>query len=169
MFIILGFIMRLSELFEDISPLEIKRIENSLDRFVYQPREKMRRGKDVLDLVLPTRGHFMDRLNQRAKEQDITTQEISDLLSRAKTDPSLGASKKLEKLSTQNDPEYTVKVEDPDTNLTIPLIVVPNNFCDPDTKIDGLSVCRTDRGIEPKNKAIAKTVFRRDSNYKGGD
>lgn len=158
--------MRLTELFGDITPEDLKRIENSLDRLVYQPQEKMRTGKDVLDLVLPTRGHFMDRIKQRAKDQHISTDEINDLLKRAKTDPSLGFDKKLNQLSKENDPDYSLTVEDPKTNLVIPLAVVPNNYCDPETKINGLSVCRTNKGIEPKNKAIAKTIFRREKGYK---
>lgn len=161
--------MRLTELFGDITPEDLKKIENSLDRFVYQPREKMRTGKDVLDLVLPTRGHFMDRIKQRAKDQHISTDEINDLLKRAKIDPSLGFDKKLNQLSRKNDPDYSLTVEDPESKLVIPLAIVPNYHCDPKTKIDGISVCKTNRGnIEPKNKAVAKTIFRREKGYRRG-
>jgi hypothetical protein len=152
--------MRLWELFEDITPADIKDIERKLDHDVYQPADKLKKNQPVLDLDLPTgNSHFMQRIQQRNAVAKITPQEIEALLARAKLDPKLGFAGKLDALSKEEDPDTDIVLQDPRTKLTIPAIVKPNTQCVRST--DGNPVCLTRQGKEPKNKIVAKTIFRK--------
>lgn len=152
--------MRLWELFEDISPAEIKDIEHTLDDLLYQPPEKVKRNQPVIDLDLPTgRSHFMQRIIQRADKANITAREIQHVLARAKTDPSMGVADKINAASKIDNPQDDILVRDPDTDLTIPMVVVPNQSCEKTT--DGIAVCKTPVGKAPKNKIVAKTIYRK--------
>lgn len=156
--------MRLWELFEDISKQDIAAIEKMLDARVYQPAEWLKtKDKRVLDLELPTNNaHFIERIKCRDKDpQNITPQEIARLLAKARLDPKIGTAEKLNQLAGMEHPEITVTIQDPDTNLVIPLIVKANPSCETLSKINP-SVGYTRNGdMVPRNKAYAKTIFRK--------
>jgi hypothetical protein len=101
----------------------------------------------------------MQRIQQRNAVAKITPQEIEALLARAKLDPKLGFAGKLDALSKEEDPDTDIVLQDPRTKLTIPAIVKPNTQCVRST--DGNPVCLTRQGKEPKNKIVAKTIFRK--------
>lgn len=152
--------MRLWELLEDLTPADIKDIEHKLDNQVYQPADKLNKNQPVLDLDLPVgSSHFMQRILQRAGIAKITPQEIESLLARAKQDPKLGYNRNMDTLSKETDPNDEFVIQDPRTKLTIPVIVKPNPSCVRTT--DGNAVCMTRQGKEPKNKMVAKTIFRK--------
>ena len=153
--------MRLWELFEDISPLDIQRIEYALDKFVYQPTDKVKKREPVLDVDLPTASssHFMQRLNLRGDKAQITPAQIYSLLKQARENDSLGFAKKLDKLSKENDPGETITLVDKD-GLTIPVIIRQDPTCVKTQ--NGNPVCVNNRGTtQPKNKMVAKTIFRK--------
>lgn len=153
--------MRLWELFEDIKPADIKNVERALDARIYQPAEKVRTNQPVLDLDLPTDQHFMDRFVQRAGPAKITPNEVANLLARAKVDPSLGFKNELEQAAVHGKSGQTIDVQDPQTKLNIPLVVKPNPECKPNATNPDNPVCGTPDGKAPKNKVVAKTVFRK--------
>lgn len=153
--------MRLWELMGPITPSDIKGIERRLDKEVYQPEDKIKRNKPVIDLELPTSAHFMDRIIQRADKANISPEEIEQLLARAKTDPRLGVQGTIDDVSREEDPEADIYIKDPQSQLTIPAIAVPNPNCKPGTTNDQFSTCMTPMGKQPKNKLVAKTIYRR--------
>lgn len=145
----------------------ISGIEKFLDDRVYQPSDKVKGWKpgndSVLDLDLPTgEAHFIERLKQRAKGQNITPKEIAQLLANAKLKPDLGVKKEIEDAGKENYPSEEVFIQDPITKLTIPVIVKPNPKCDQKSFRDGVSVCLTKKGeLAPKNRVVAKTIYRK--------
>lgn len=152
--------MKLSDLFEDVNAYDVKRIEAALNRFTYQPEDKIKNKKPVLDVELPTKSaHFFQRLNQRADKANIDLGQIYNLLKNAKADPQMGFARTLDILSRMDDPDATVTIQD-DKGLTVPVIVHANPECDITT--DGIPVCKTKDGdLLPRNTMTAKTVFRK--------
>lgn len=153
--------MRLWELMGTINPASIKDVEKRLDTTLYRPEEKVKKNKPVIDLELPSNAHFMDRLIQRAKKANISPEEIESLLARAKADPSLGFKDEIEDVCWDERPEDTITIQDKKSGLTIPTIAVPNPNCKPGTTSDKFSTCMTPNGKEPKNRLVAKTIFRK--------
>lgn len=153
--------MRLWELFEDITPADIRAIERTLDARVYQPAEKVRTNQPVMDLDLPTDQHFMQRVTQRSGKAKITPNEIANLLARAKLDPSLGYAGKINQASVDGKPGQTIEIKDPKSNLVIPTVVDRNPNCKPNATNPDNPVCGTPAGKQPKNVLRAKTIFRK--------
>lgn len=156
--------MKLTDLFEDVSPTDIKRVEVALDKFVYQPEEKIKNRDPVLDVFLPTSStnHFIQRFNQRAEKANITLGDVFNLIKNAKTNPELGFTKELNDVSLEQNPEQTIVFKDKD-NLTIPVVVVPNPACK--ISSENNPVCKTHSGsLEPKNRLIPKTIYRKGVN-----
>ena len=153
--------MRLWELFEDITPADIRNVERTLDDRLYQPAEKVRTNQPVLDLDLPTDQHFMQRIVGRSNKAKITPNEIANLLARAKIDPSLGFKDEINQAAVSGRQGETINVQDPKTKLTIPLVVVPNPACKPGSTDPKNPVCGTQQGKQPKNIIRAKTIFRK--------
>lgn len=154
--------MKLYQLLEFISAADLKRVERNLDAEVYQPAELVAKNKPVIDLEVPTSGHFMDRINQREIGHNLTPDEIRDLLLKAKTDPKIGMKDRIEAASKMNDPDLDTKIVDPKTKLAIPVIAKPNPECDPNQNLqNGVSVCKSRDGKKvPKNMLVTKTIFR---------
>lgn len=153
--------MKLDDLFEDFSAMDLKRVEAALDRFVYQPEEKIKARDNVLDVYIPTSksNHFVQRLDTRSEKANINLGQVFNLIKAAKTNPSFGFSDDLNRLSREQDPEETLVLKDPE-NLTIPVVVVPNPECS--TSFPNNPVCKTASGsLEPKNRIIPKTIFRK--------
>lgn len=155
--------MRLIEIFEDVSPTDLKKVELALDKFVYQPEDQIKNSEPVLDVDIPTspRNHFVQRLNQRGEKAEINLGQIYSLLKAAKTDSSLGYQDDIEDLSKAQDPEDDLVIQSREKHpLTIPVIVKPNPQA---VKANnGSSVGLDANGNKvPKNRMIPKTVFRK--------
>ncbi len=151
--------MLLSDLFEDVSAYDVKRVEAALDRFVYQPEEKVKTRQPVLDVDLPVKSaHFFQRLNQRKELAKIDLGQIYNMLKRAKTDPSMGYSQILDMLAKEDDPRATIVIQDED-DLQVPVIIHANPECE--TCTDGNPVCKTKTGTAPRNMMTAKTIYRK--------
>lgn len=152
--------MRLWELFESISPSDVDRLEKHLDAHVYQPADKVAKREPVIDLDLPKgRSHFMQRLVTRADKAGITLPEIYRLLKRAKEDPSLGVSKRIERAATAEDPHFDITIRSED-DLIIPFTVRENPQCSKTQP--GNPVCSDHYGRKmPRNRMIAKTIYRK--------
>jgi len=154
--------MRLNEIFEaTANPADIKTVADTLDKFVYQPEEKLKKRQPVLDVEIPTSdmNHFVQRFNQRSDKAKFTLKDIFNLLARAKADPSMGYASELDALSRENNPHDDIVIQG-DDKLTIPVLVKSNPKCAKQT--DGNPVCPTANGkLEPKNIVIPKTVYRK--------
>jgi len=145
----------------------IANLEKFLDDRVYQPPEKVKNWKPgadaVLDLELPSgEAHFMNRIKQRAKAQNITPKEIAQVLANAKLKPQMGVKSQIEDLSKETYPKQDIFIQDPETKLTIPAIIKPNPECDPKSFRDDIPICLTKGGaLAPKNQMVAKTIYRK--------
>ena len=155
--------MRLFEIFEDTaSPANVKVVADTLDARAYQPADKVAKNAPVLDIEIPTSGHFIQRYNQRSDIAKFSLKDVFNLLYRAKTDPSLGFAKELDALAREDDPEDDVVVKGSD-NLTIPLIVKPNPEAVKTTPNNPVAMGRRGNKV-PRNQAIVKTIYRKGVN-----
>jgi hypothetical protein len=155
--------MRLIEIFEDVSPVDLKKVELALDKFVYQPEDQIEKREPVLDVDIPTspNNHFVQRLNQRGEKAGINLGQIYSLLKAAKTEPQLGYQDDLEDLSKEQDPETDLVIKSKEKNpLTVPVIVVPNPQAVKTNIGSSVGVSATGQKV-PKNRMIPKTVFRK--------
>jgi hypothetical protein len=160
--------MRLCELFEDLSPTDIKGIELRLNRAVYMPPNAVQAGGPVLKLNLPTNQHFGGRAQGDSsgrlshENTDFTPAEVQNLLLKARTDPSLGYAQDLVKFASFPGPGdyppdgHGYQLKDPKNNLLIPVVVKPNPR---GKKLMSKTTVMTDNGIEPRNILKAKTIM----------
>ncbi len=160
--------MKLWELIEELNPSEIKDIEMKLNRQVYMPASATNRGAPVLKLTLPTNQHFggratgdnTDRFSH--ENDDFTSDEVEDLLTKAKSDPKLGYAKDLDNFASFPGPgDYPPEghgypIIDPKNNLKIPVVVKPNPR---GKQLASKNTVVTDHGIEPRNLLKAKTIM----------
>lgn len=148
--------MRLWELFGEISPSDIKSVERKLDTTEYQPPEKIKAEKPVIDLDLLSSPHFRERLIQRSKSAGITPAEIEDLFHKGRDKYKIEIGQ-----ATRQDQFHGNQIDffDPETKLLVPTIVTPNPNCKPNTR--GKVTCQTVDGPEPKNRLVAKTIMRK--------
>ena len=150
--------MRLWELFSDLNERNLKDIERDLDSQVYQPAEKVLQGKPVIDLDLLSSPHFIQRVNQRAGNAGVSPEEVEDLFraGREKFKVEIGQASRKDNFQ---DTGSHIDFYDPKTKLMVPTIVQPNPNCKPNSR--GKVVCQTPNGTEPKNRLVAKTMFRK--------
>jgi len=146
--------MRLWELFSDLGEKSLSAIERDLDANDYQPADKVKAQKPVVDLDLSS-PHLLQRLQQRGRTAGISPEEIEDLLHRGreKYKIEIGAASRQETFGNQID------FYDPESKLLIPTIIIPNPKCKPNSR--GKVTCQTTNGPEPKNSLVAKTVVRK--------
>lgn len=146
--------MRLWELFSDLGEKSLSAVEKELDAKDYQPAEKVKAQKPVVDLDLSS-PHLLQRVAQRSKTANISPEEIEDLLHRGreKYKIEIGSASRQDAFGNQID------FYDPETKLLVPTIVSPNPKCKPNSR--GKVVCQTVDGPEPKNSLVAKTVVRK--------
>lgn len=149
--------MRLWELFSELNEKSLSSVEKTLDTNYYQPPEKVIAGKQpTIDMDLLSSEHFRDRLIQRSKTAGITPEEIEDLLKmgREKYKVEIGQASRTDDFSGDKIDFY-----DPETRLFVPTVVAPNPDCKPGSREK--IICQTPTGPEPKNRLVAKTVFRK--------
>lgn len=149
--------MRLWELLKHLDEKSLSAVEKDLDINDYQPPEKVIAGKEpTIDMDLLSSGHFQDRLIQRSKTAGITPDEVEDLLHRGrqKYKVEIGMASRQDQF-----PGNQIDFYDPESKLLIPTIVAPNPQCKPSTR--GKITCQTPKGVEPKNRLVAKTVIRK--------
>lgn len=146
--------MRLWELFSDLGEKSLGAVERELDARDYQPADKVKAQKPVVDLDLSS-PHLLQRVQQRSKTAGVSPEEIEDLLHRGreKYKVEIGAASRQDTFGNQID------FYDPESKLLVPTIVAPNPKCKPGSR--GKVVCQTVDGPEPKNSIVAKTVVRK--------
>lgn len=146
--------MRLWELFSNLGEKSLGAIERELDAKDYQPVEKVKAQKPVVDLDLSS-PHLQQRLNQRSKVAGITPDEVEDLLHRGREryKIEIGSASRQDSFGNQID------FYDAESKLLIPTIVAPNPNCKPNSR--GKVICQTTNGPEPKNSLVAKTIVRK--------
>lgn len=151
--------MRFFEIFEDVSPEELRSIEKLLNDKVWMPQSMMKTGGPVLKLVLPKNAHFSQRTAERGESQNITAREIANLLAAAKSDPSNAYYDALQKFAVDDDASHTLNIKDPVSGLKIPVSIEHNRdafYTKPDSAVAGTR----DGKAVPKNVAKAKSIMR---------
>ena len=146
--------MRLWELFSDLGEKSLSAVEKELDAKDYQPADKVKAQKPVVDLDLSS-PHLLQRVAQRSKTANISPEEIEDLLHRGREKYKI----EIGQASRQDAFGNQIDFYDPESKLLVPTIVSPNPKCKPNSR--GKVVCQTTDGPEPKNSLVAKTVVRK--------
>lgn len=154
--------MKLWELFNDelpeIQPSDLKKAEFRLNKLVYAPDEKVKKNQPVVKVELPVGNPKADRpahFYQRAWERGITPTEILRTMKIGHDE----YEDKINKMAKTENPRDELVFRDPTTHVEIPVMAVPNRDC---TKSqEGIPVCMTPDGKQPKNKLVAKTVIRK--------
>lgn len=150
--------MRLRELFEDITPMDIRQIQRKVNQEVFAPQSKLSSGEPVVQVTLPVGDPIHNRPShffQRAWERDISPDEIERALH-------IGAvwhEDELEDIAAEDNPKGEIEFYDPESHVLIPAIVKPNENCR--VRKDGTPYCIASGGRQPKNTLVAKTIIRK--------